>query len=398
MDEFQYGFIKQSNTLSATVDLTDNISTKLDMGKIVVAVFVDLQKAFDVVDIDTLLGKLYKIGFRDKMYNIIKSYLSNRKQYIKLDSNISETKINECGVPQGSVLGPLFYSLYVLNLQLAGLVAKYYTFADDTVLMYEFENGSEIENIVNLDLRRYTDWLLSNKLKINVGKTKYMLFKQKNKCVTLPNLKINNIQIEHVTKMKYLGLVIDNLLSWSEHINYISGKILPMMSALYKNRSYLSHKSKLNVYNAFVLSRFRYLIPVWGTCGIINYNSMQVLQNKILKVIFNYDPLTHTVDLYENLKVWQLHKVLKFEQSKLIYRIINNTQKSNINILFSRDIHNYNTRSRENVFHNNIRSNKGLNNPVYQASKEYDSLPENIKNIGNYGRFVKHLKEFINAS
>lgn len=164
---------------------------------------------------------------------------------------VSRTEGCEYGIPQGSILGPLFYSLYVLSLKNVGLVARYYTFADDTVLIYSLDNLVELENIVNTDLKLYTDWLLHNKLKINVSKTKYMFFKQKNKIAEIPNIKLDNKQIEHVTHIKYLGLYIDNKLNWSEHIDYISCKIMPMFSALYRNRNYLSYNSKLAVYNSF---------------------------------------------------------------------------------------------------------------------------------------------------
>ena len=120
------------------------------------------------------------MGFRGVALKLIETYLCNRKQYITLGDYSSKIRLNNCGVPQGSVLGPLLYTLFVLSLRLSGLHAEYYTFADDTVLVYKSNDLSNFENIINNDLKRYNCWLLQNKLKINIDKTRYMLFKQKN--------------------------------------------------------------------------------------------------------------------------------------------------------------------------------------------------------------------------
>lgn len=146
------------------------------------------------------------------------------------------------------------------------------------------------------------------------------------------------------------------------------------------------------------MTHFRYLIPVWGTCGVVNLSSMQTLQNKVLKVLFNYDRLTHTVDLYRNLRVWKLIKILRLEQCKFMYKVMNKTQKTNIELTYIRDIHSHNTRSQNYIFNNNIRSNKGLYNPIFQASEAFNALPNNIKIIRRYTRFVKELKLYIDLS
>ena len=378
-DPFQYGFIKDSSTLSAIIDLVDNISTELDNHKIVIAVFVDLRKAFDVVSPVILLNKLRYMGFRGPILNLLRTFLTNRKQYVRLDNYSSETEISECGVPQGSVLGPLLYSLYVLNLKIAGLEAQYYTFADDTVLIYSSEKINDLEYKVNTDLKLYTSWLLHNKLRINIEKTKFLLFKQKSKMIANPHIIINNKEIEQVKKIKYLGLIIDHNLDWKEHINCLNNKISSIISAMFRLRDYVSKRTKMSVYNAFCLSHFRYLIPVWGTCGVTIFNNIQVLQNKILKILFNYNWLTHTDQLYEELGMLDLRRLMEFEQCKLVYRILNNRQKTNVNILINNNVHIYNTRTCDRIHLNNINTNKGLCNPISQSSTVYNNLPVNIK-------------------
>lgn len=145
---------------------------------------------------------------------------------------------------------------------------------------------------------------MCNRLKVNVTKTKFILFKQKNKSVQIPRIQINRINIEQVVNIRYLGLILDENLNWKEHLHHVITKLSPMISAVYRARQFLTKGSKFNVYNAYFLSNFRYLIPVWGTCGIVAFQNMQILQNKVLKVLFNYDRLTHTEALYRELSVY----------------------------------------------------------------------------------------------
>ena len=164
-------FQKNSNTLSATMDLMDHLALNLDRGKIMIAVLIDLRKAFDVVDHGILLDKLERMGFRGVILKLIQTYLCDRKHYIGMDKVKSKIALSNCGVPQGSVLGPLLYSLFVLSLQLSELSAKYFTFADDTVLTYCGDSVSLLSIEANNDLNRYYKWLLQQNLKLNLNKT-----------------------------------------------------------------------------------------------------------------------------------------------------------------------------------------------------------------------------------
>lgn len=393
IDEFQYGFLKDSSTLGAAVDFINHISKSLDEKQVVIAVFIDLRKAFDVVSPIILLNKLEKMGFRGVVHNLIESYLLERKQYVKLENNVRSDPLQTItGVPQGSVLGPLIYSLYTLNLKCANLHATYFSFADDTVLVYTGTDQETLQTQINLDISRYQNWLYSNKLKINIEKTKYMVFKQKNKIVDNLDISLNGISIERVSWTKYLGLVVDDKLDWNNHISEMYDKTIPFIAAIFKCRDYLTKKSKMNIYNSFFLSRLRYMLPVWGTCGRTNFNKVQILQNKILKILFNYNRLTSTETLYRELKVSKISIILELEQCKLMHKIVNKKQKSNTKITFCNSIHEHETRIHNNIYQIFTRTNIGLNNAIVNASKTYNILPEYIKNIKRYTKFVKELK------
>lgn len=167
------------------------------------------------------------------------------------------------------------------------------------------------------------------------------------------------------------------------------------MSEAYRFRNYLTYKTKLKVYNAYFLPHFRYLLPVWGTCGVANFGNIQRLQNKTLKILFNYDQQTHTETLYRELGVFKLEDLRELEQCKLIYKIINQRQKSNTPLSFCNKNHDHKTRQHLNIYLSNITSNKGLHNPVYQAASAYNSLPDDLKHEARYQGFVRKLKKNI---
>jgi len=264
-------------------------------------------------------------------------------------------------------------------------------------MVYSGTEEKALQAKVNEDLSTYQNWLYSNRLKINIDKTKYMIFKQKNKNVGQIDVTINNLRIEEVKQIKYLGLIIDNSLNWSQHVQHVINKITPMLPIIYRCRDYLTNKSKNNLYNAFFLSHLRYLIPIWGTCGKTLFSSIINIQNKILKILFNYNRLSNTDALYIDLGDPRVNTILELDQIKLMYRIIHKDQKSNINILFNNDVHSYTTRSQNNIYCYNLgtRTNIGLNDPLYQASKIYNTLPENIRNFKKFKTFVRLVEQFL---
>lgn len=396
-DTYQYGFSKGSNTESAITDFLNYVNTELDNKKIIVTVFVDLKKAFDVVDHDVLLSKFYFMGIRGTALTLLKTYLNDRRQYVLVDGVISDVKMSNYGVPQGSVLGPLFYILLVLSLRLAGLSGRYFTFADDTALVYTGADIDLLETQINNDLLKYSQWLLHNKLKINIEKTVYMVFHQKNVNLRNIHLKINNTVIKQVSYTKYLGLIIDEKLNWSKHLEHINNKIVPMLGALARCAAYLNHSNRTLIYNAYILSNLRYLIAIWGTMGSVKFKKLQRLQNKAIKILHRIPYLTPTTYLYRETKLNPLPYILELEQCKLIYKIINHKQKSNSEFIFNEQVHTHNTRGINDIHLTASRTNKGLYNPLTQAIVTFNKLPLHIRGLSTCGSFVKNLKTFLDS-
>lgn len=275
--------------------------------------------------------------------------------------------------------------------------AKYFTFADDTVLVYSGTNELILNEEINIDLKKYNQWLYFNKLKINIDKTKFLLFKQKNKIVREMAIKMNDLVLERVASVRYLGLMVDDRLNWREHVTKLTEKILSMIPYIFKIRNYITDKTKRLVYNAFFLSHFRYLIIVWGMCGKGVFETVQIVQNKILKILFNFDRLTHTDTLYSTLQIARLSKILEFEQCKLMHKIMFGQLKTNSQFSVTNEIHNYPTRTQNNIYHIQNRTCIGTNNPFFKLSYVFNHLPIEIKDIVIYTLFIRKLKTYCNV-
>ena len=216
----QYGFLKKHSTTLALINLVDTIKSFLDKGEFVLAIYLDLKKAFDTVNHDILLAKLAHYGFRGHAFNFIQSYLKNRKQYTYVNNVKSNISSIDTGVPQGSVLGPLFFLLYVndivkcLHEEMASL------FADDTAILLHNKNLQVLKNKAENCLKKLHDWLISNKLSLSIEKTFFIIYHSKKKKIEqqFDYLKLHNSSIKRVKFVKYLGMTLDENLSWDLHV------------------------------------------------------------------------------------------------------------------------------------------------------------------------------------
>ena len=241
----QFGFRKGLSTTMATTEFLENILGSLDQGKATCAMFVDLSKAFDCVERDLLLFKLYRYGIRGSVWDLLKSYLTNRYQFVQCDGFLSTEEEVDTGVPQGSVLGPLLFLVHISDLRYATNLETL-NFADDTLLYHTFENPDEIQNYMNKEMVKVHKWMENNHLRINSSKTKFMIFhKQLKKFKDLHTLRLKigtQEELEQVKDFKYLGLTIDQHLNWKQHIAILARKLSKSLGILYKIRHYLDKK------------------------------------------------------------------------------------------------------------------------------------------------------------
>ena len=261
--KFQFGFRKSHSTSHAIISMVEQINNALDSGNII-GVFLDLKKAFDTVNHKIILDKLFRYGIRGKSLNWFKSYLTNRKQFVNFQGTESLSEYVTCGVPQGSILGPLLFIIYINDLPNVTNKLVPILFADDTTLLIEGSNIHDIITTLNNELNSLNVWLGANKLSINVSKTHYMVcHRARRKDNNHNNIFLNNYILTKVNYTKLLGIILDNKLNWINHISYIKNKIAKGIGILLKARKVLNKKFYSN-YITHLFSHILFIVLKYG--------------------------------------------------------------------------------------------------------------------------------------
>ena len=243
LNDNQYGFRKNLSTADALSDVLESVNTNLENLENCAIVSIDLRKAFDTLDHDILINKLYIYGIRGIALKLIKSYLSDRIQFVRYNNTDSYYNYIKCGVPQGSVLGPLLFILYINDLPNISDTFKSVLFADDTTLIFSNTSILELKNNIQFNINKLYDWLNVNKLSLNISKTNVLLFNIRNKNININmDLNINNIKVKQVSEIKFLGVIIDCKLNWKLQLNYVSSKLSRTIAILHKVKNKLNMK------------------------------------------------------------------------------------------------------------------------------------------------------------
>ena len=277
----------------------------------------------------------------------MESYLTDRSQYVVFDGKVSETRSIECGVPQGSILGPLLFIISVNDICNVSPMLFKILYADDTCVLISGNHLNDLIDRLNTELISLNNWFKANKLSLNTKKSFFMIFhRSRIKSNVINRVVIDNHQLTQVNSSKYLGVIIDHKLNWIEHISYVKSKMSKGIGIMFKARQFLTKKALLMLYHAYIYPYMTYCIEVWGCTSQTQLNCLFLLQKKIIRIMSFSHYLAHTNPLFLSMEVLPLMKIFLYKVGLIMYKYSNNLLPECISLLYLRNdsIHEHNTR------------------------------------------------------
>ena len=356
--------------------------------------FLDLKKAFDSVSHQILLKKLEYYGVRGVALDVFKSYLSNRKQVTQInDSNVSVLELIEWGVPQGSVLGPLLFLIFINDIPLASDLSTW-LFADDTVLVESAKNLQLLQSKMNEQVDKVQTWLLANKLSVHyVDKSKYMLVNSNNNARVEDGcfeLKMADYILDRTKTYKYLGIIVDEKFSWADHINKVCRKLSQAAGIIYKVRNLLSRDALMLLYHSLVGQKLRYGLICWATASSFLLNKVNVAHNKIARYLTFSKACSRVWPLYCELKVMPLDILIKLEWGKVMFKFQNDMLPKAFDCYFTRPRHHHATRYAKQKNFEQVRTSNAKERTLlkYIGPKIWSEIPLHIKEAHSFKIFI----------
>ena len=384
----QGGFRKGKSTIHTIAKFSDDIMLQLNDSNYTIAAFVDFKKAFDTVDHGILLKKLSHYGIDHNTMALIANYLTRRKQKCTTNGNTSQEQYIECGVPQGSIMGPLLFLLYINDLYTSFDCCKYYLCADDTVLyMSDFDETIAHDGLQH-DLHGLDRWCTSNKITINTKKTKSMLFGTNNrlKKAKLLDLKIGNDNIHYVKNFNYLGVKLDCKLSFESHalesMRLVSHKIY-MLSRI---RNFLTSHQALTIYKSKILPYFDYGDIFYINTLVKTRAKLQRLQNRGLKLCLGHHARYDTDLIHHEAKVPKLEPRRACHITNFVYQRAHDPKYVRV---IERQLRRFNAPILTEIAANNSTFSRSI---LFQGALHWNSLPINERNIQEYNSFKRVQK------
>ena len=399
----QYGFRAAHYTSHPVLHLSEKIYNSLNQkpSAKTLTIFIDLKKAFDTVDHTILLKKLEHYGIRDSSNIWFKNYLSDREQFVTINGIESAKSKMVCGVPQGSVLGPLLFLLFINDLPNS---TNFLTllFADDTTFQVSGVNLDRIFQQANDDLEKSSVWFQANKLTLNAKKTKYMIFSDKNLETGTHNLKIGNQTIEQVGTnckekyFKFVGHVLDDKLSWEGHIQHIAKKLASANYGINTSKNFLPLKIRKTLYYSLFDSHLNFGNLLWGCAKNKFINKLENLQKKCIRNVALKSYRAHTEPLFKQLEILKLSDKLSYCRASFMHAYRHEKLPPSFSGIFTDTIMSDETQSRHNDYNylNEPAIKRCLENfPLKQIIFNWNALDIDLKATGELAEFKTMLKE-----
>ena len=330
----QFGFRKGFSTYMPLLLLQDKVMKAFESNNISCAIYLDLKKAFDTVDHKILLQKLKAYGITDMFLSIIESYLSSRYQCVEFKNVRSSLRQMSIGVPQGSILGPLLFILYINDFPQISTKFTSLLYADDTALLFEAKSPHALQKLLDDEFPKVCNWFQINKLSLNTDKTCFQIYNKSNQEVDV-NVKLRGDHIREVETVKYLGVFIDRNMKWNNHVIHISSIISRNIGILNRSRYFLNTKHRYLLYNSLVLPYLNYCCLLWGNTTKTLLNKLFVLQKKAVRFIDNQPRLAHSTPIFAKYKIIKVSDIARQQIIVVMYNVINQNTPSSISSLFT---------------------------------------------------------------
>ena len=391
----QFGFRPKYSTELALHKITQQIYNAIDNKKIHVNIFCDLAKAFDTIPHSILLTKLFAYGIRGPAHQCFASYLRHRKQYVKYNNAVSKPRDITTGVPQGSILGPLLFLVFINDLPRSSNDLEFLIFADDTAISVEGHDSRQVQHTIDTELPQVHSWLISNKLTLNINKTHYMVT-HPSRAKSSIRIKINNIELEEVKETKFLGVTIDNNLHWKSQIQDIKVKISKIVGVIHKVKKQMDRESLKQIYMSLMYPHLLYCSSVWGGAYQTCLQDLFVTQKKAVRAITNSQKYEHTNPLFHQYNLLKLQDIISMQTLLFVYNAITTCPLSIDYRYVSRSIETRRSQAMD-LLLPRCRTSHAQQSVLVRGVKLWNKLPINAKKANSKATFKKLVgKELTN--
>ena len=403
LNKYQSAYTINHSCTTVLLDITDFAFDAIDNNEIVILVLLDYSKAFDCANHQLILAKAKALGFQESALRLIASYLSNRKQQIKVDNKESEWCSLINGVPQGSILGPLLFTILLTDIQNVIVHSKHHCYADDTQVFTKCK-VEEIENTIenlNNDLNDIAKFSKDNCLDLNAGKSKYIIIGSNAnlrslKTKNLPPIKINYKPIDREIFVKNLGITFDETLSFSKHVNKLVSNAVGKLKHAFRFKNFLSQEAKIIIVESYILSNLNYCDILFQNLSVVMQNKLQKLQNWCIRFIFRSRKFDHISLYFKKLNTLNIEQRRKLHSLTQMHKLRKKIGPEYLleKLKCHKDIHNYETRHNSDFVISKASTKKSQNKFLNKCVKAYNGI---LKEKNSENKLIFSEKDSINT-